>query len=246
MQSLVRIQRIAKGDEVTHNCIMEINGHNKNLTHDWRKVKMKKLLICMLSTLTMLQCATAFAGGYDAGDNKVSVDDSTKKTVIIARNTGVKMTDDDIVYVGQEDSGFSGASFALKENPAVGFYTIILGGDGEKSAKTFFIGSAANLEENFANKIELKALSAIEAEDTQNQEVTKAYVSDNTVTLDNIKSIVVKYGNKYACEEFGTVTSGGGDVKLAVKLEGIPAADKDNVNVWISSTEISTKDLITE
>lgn len=76
--------------------------------------------------------------------------------------------------------------------------------------------------------------------------MTKAYVSDNTVTLDNIKSIVVKYGNKYACEEFGTVTSGGGDVKLAVKLEGIPAADKDNVNVWISSTEISTKDLITE
>ena len=207
---------------------------------------MKKLLICMLSALAMLQCATAFAGNYDSTNNQVIVNESAKKTVIIARNTGAVMTDDDIVYVGQADGGFSGASFLIKEQPQVGFYTIILGGDGEKSEKTFFIGSAANLEENFANKIELKALSAIEAEDTQNQEVTKAYVSDNTVTLDNIKSIVVKYGNKYACEEFGTVTSGGGDVKLAVKLEGIPAADKDNVNVWISSTEISTKDLITE
>lgn len=115
MQSLARIQRIAKGDEVTQNCIIEINGHNKNLTHDWRKVKMKKLLICMLSALAMLQCATAFAGNYDSTNNQVIVNESAKKTVIIARNTGAVMTDDDIVYVGQADGGFSGASFLIKE-----------------------------------------------------------------------------------------------------------------------------------
>ena len=209
---------------------------------------MKKQVICMLAAAAMLPCATAFAGGYDTGTNSVSVNDVSKKTVIIARNTGVKMTTDDIVYIAQKNYGaFNSASFMIKENPAVGFYTIMLGGDGNAASKNvFFIGSATKIEDNFADKIQLTELQNYEIESEDTSTVTKAYVSAGTVTLDNIKSIVVKYGDKYACEEFGTVTSGGGDVNLAVKLEGIPAANKDNVNVWISSTEISTEDLITE
>lgn len=97
----------------------------------------------MLAAAAMLPCATAFAGGYDTAANRVSVD-ASKKTVIIARNTGTAMTDDDIVCIAQSNYGvFDAASFMLKENPAVGFYTIMLGGDGNAATKgTFFIGSA--------------------------------------------------------------------------------------------------------
>lgn len=209
---------------------------------------MKKVLICMLSALTMLQCATAFAGEYDRVDNNVIVDESTNKTVIIARNTGLTMTDDDIVYVGQEDEGFFGASaiFELKESPAVGFYTIMLGGDNqEATTRTFFIGTEEYLEDNFADRIKLEELEGYAIESEDGTTVTKAYVSQSTIPLQQAKSIVVKYGTQSVCTEFGTVTSGSGDVMLAVKLVGIPK-DTTDVQVWISSTEISTKDLIME
>lgn len=208
---------------------------------------MKKQLICILAVAAMLPGATVFAAGsYNAAKNTVSIEDSTKKTVMIARNTGAKMTSNDLVYVGQEDDGFSSVSFTLKENLPMGFYTIMLGGDGKAAdKKTFFIGKETNLENNFANKIELTALKEIVDTDANNSTVTKAYVSAAAVDLANVKSIVVKVGEQYVCQESDIVTSGPGTVMLAVKLEGIPEGDKDNVNVWISSTEISTKDLIT-
>lgn len=207
---------------------------------------MKKQLICMLAAAAMLPGATVFAAGsYDESANTVTINDSTKKTVMIARNTGTTMKTADIVYVGQENNGFSGASFMIKENPAVGFYTIMMGGDGDVTKSTFFIGSTAG----FKDQIKLTALPDYEVKDGNT--VTKAYVSADSVTLDNAKSVVVTYKNEFGndtsvCEELGTVTSGGGNVRLAVKLEGIPADYKDSVNVFISSTEISTKDLITK
>jgi hypothetical protein len=98
---------------------------------------MKKVLICMLTAAAMLPCATAFAGRYDAGQNAVIVNAGDKQTVIIARNTGLTMTDDDIVYVGQEESGFpaSNAIFKLKDSPATGFYTIMFGGKDVAATK---------------------------------------------------------------------------------------------------------------
>ena len=208
---------------------------------------MKKQLVCILAAAAMLPGATVFAtGSYNPENNEVSINDTTKTTVMIARNTGAKMTSNDLVYVGQEDEGFSNVSFALKENLPVGFYTIMLGGDGKAAdKKTFFIGKETNLENNFKNKIELTALKEIVDTDANNSTVTKAYVSSASVELANAKSIVVKVGDRYVCQESDIVTSGPETVMLAVKLEGIPEGDKDNVNVWISSTEISTKDLIT-
>ena len=207
---------------------------------------MKKQLICMLAAAAMLPSATAFAAGsYDADANNVTVNDSSKKTVIIARNTGATMMSDDIVYVGQENEGFSGASaiFKLKAEPAVGFYTIMLGGDGNAATTgTFFIGSA----EQFENRTELKVIDNYEVESEDKTTVTKAYASDTDIELANVKSIVVTYGEKSVCTELGTVTSGGGTAKLAVELKDIPAANKNDVTVWVSSTEISTAALITE
>lgn len=207
---------------------------------------MKKQLICMLAAAAMLPGATVFAAGSYDKDNKVTIDNTDKKTVMIVRNTGAKMKPDDVVYLGQANSGFSGTSaiFALKENPAVGFYTIMLGGDGDVAAEksTFFIGTA----EDFDDKTELQELEGYVVESEDGKTVTKAYVSQSAIPLQQAKSIVVKDNTKSACTEFGTVTSGDGNVMLAVKLVGIPVANKDNVQVWISSTEISTEGLITE
>ena len=203
----------------------------------------------MLAAAAMLPGATVFAAGnYDVSDNKVTIDNTNKKTVMIVRNTGAPMQPADVVYLGQAHSDFFGTSaiFALKENPAVGFYTIMLGGDSNAAEKsTFFIGTAKNLEDNFANKIKLEELKGYVVESEDGTTVTKAYVSQSAISLQQAKSIVVKYGTQSACTEFGTVTSGSGDVMLAVKLVGIPI-DTTDVQVWISSTKISTKDLIME
>ena len=151
------------------------------------------------------------------------------------------MTDNEIVYVGQEDGGFSGASaiFKLKASPDAGVYTIMLGGDGNLATTgTFFIGNA----DNFSDKIALTEIPNYEVGSEDGKYVTKAYASDGVIDLANAKSIIVKYGDKSVCTEVGTV--GSGSVKLAVELEGIPIENKENVEVWISSTEVSSEPLI--
>lgn len=202
---------------------------------------MKKQLICVLAAAAMLPGATVFAAGsYDPANNNVTVDENAKQTVIIARNTGSKMTDDDIVYVGQNKDGFSAATFMLKKSPAAGVYTIMLGGDGNAvTTGIFFIGNADNFNDN---KVELTEIPNYEVESEDGKYVTKAYASDGVIDLANAKSIIVKYGNKSLCTEVGT--GGSGDMKLAVELNGIPIENKENVKVWISSTEVSSEPLI--
>lgn len=205
---------------------------------------MRKTFICMLSALSMLQCTTSFAAGsYVAAENKVTVNDSTKKTVIVARNTGTKMVDSDIVYVAQSATGFSSANFLLKANPQVGFYTVMLGGDnGTAERGTFFIGTA----DKFSERTALTVIDNYEIESSDKSTVTKAYATAGDIDLAKAKSVVVTYGETSACEELGTVGSGEASATIAVNLAGIPAAYKDNVQVYISSTEISTDALINE
>lgn len=115
----------------------------------------------------------------------------------------------------------------------------MLGGDGNLATTgTFFIGNA----ENFSGRIALTEITNYEVESEDGKYVTKAYASDGVIDLAKAKSIIVKYGDKSVCTEVGTV--GSGDMKLAVELEGIPIENKENVEVWISSTEVSSEPLI--
>lgn len=195
---------------------------------------MKKQLICVLAAAMMLPSMTAFASGsYESETNTVKVEEADKKTVMVVKNTGEKMVKEDVVYIGQDSDGFSsGTSFALKANPTPGFYTIILGGNGSADKKTFFIGDA----EKFADKVQLLELKGYEETATDGT-VTKAYALDNPVDLSKVKSVVVTYGNESVCDSIHT--KGTGEAKFAVKLTGIPLADKDKVEVFVSSTEIS-------
>lgn len=207
---------------------------------------MKKVLVCMLAAASMLSGVTAFAsasGSYDSANNKVILNDSSKKTVIIAKNTGAKMTDNDVVYVGEAKEGFSAASLLLKANPAPGFYTVMLGGDGSQAEKhKIFIGADAML----ADGVRLAEIENYE-ETADGGVVTKAYATNAAIDIAQAKTVVVKYGDsQVVCEDLGTVTSDGGSIMLAVKLTGIPEACKDDVTVAISSATITTSELIVE
>lgn len=204
---------------------------------------MKKVLVCMLAAASMLSGVTAFASGsYDSANNKVILNDSSKKTVIIAKNTGAKMTDNDVVYVGEAKEGFSAASLLLKANPAPGFYTVMLGGDGSQAEKhVIFIGADAML----AGGVQLAEIENYE-ETADGGVVTKAYATDAAIDIAQAKTVVVKYGDSQVCEGLGTVPSGDGSIMLAVKLTDIPEAYKDDVKVAISSATITTSELIVE
>lgn len=187
---------------------------------------------------------------YSSGNQSVTISNSNEitvndyNTVLIAKNTGSKMTPDDIVYVGQNNGGFtSETSFLLNNDAAVltdGFYTIVLGNASDNTTKTanFFIGDASKYFWD-TNTTELTAIknnddSVYEITDTEGN-VTRAYVSANTLSLSNIKTIVVTYGNTTVYSSVGTELSDSADAEIGVKLSGIPK--NTDVKVGISSKE---------
>ena len=209
---------------------------------------MKKTLVSLLAVFAMLPCASVFAGEYFDDANKVTVTESNKKMVFIAKNTGKPLVKEDVVYVDQDNGGFTEVDFLLKENPDIGFYTILLGGDGECKQRKFFIGKP----EDFTDREKLTELDDYAIESTDKQTVTKAYTSSTAIDLAKAKTIVISYGDKagYIEDKAGyiemdTLTTGAGSVQLAVVISGIPTDAVIN-SVEISSTEICSGDLIFE
>lgn len=202
---------------------------------------MKKTLVSLLAVFAMLPCASVFAGEYFDDTNKVTVTESNKKMVFIAKNTGKPLVKEDVVYVDQDNGGFTGVDFLLKKNPDIGFYTILLGGDGECKQRKFFIGKP----ENFTDREKLTELDDYAIESTDKQTVTKAYTSSTAIDLAKAKTIVISYDDKAGYIEMDTLTTGAGSVQLAVVISGIPTDAVIN-SVEISSTEICSGDLIFE
>lgn len=204
---------------------------------------MKKVLICMAAAATVLSGVTAMASdGYSPTENSVTVTDAAgSKAVLIAKNTGSSMTAEDIVYVGQD---VSATEFFLKESPAPGVYTIVLGNaSGETRRANFVIGDASEV---FTSVAELEVLDGTTVDDGET--MTKAYVSKATIPLSDIKTIVVECDGKsvYNSINASTELSGeGGATMVGVKLSGIPKTSSA-VSVYISSVPVSTDGLITD
>lgn len=201
---------------------------------------MKKSPIFISALILMSGMTAMAAGSYVSDNNSVSINEPNSNTVLIAKNTGSAMQSQDIVYVGQNDAGFTnGTSFMLKNDTTLtdGFYTIVLGSADGKAAKStnFFIG---NVSTYFAGEgtTELKELANYSVTD-ESGDVTKAYVSDDALTLSEIKTIVVTYDDKtvYSSVDAQTEITGGGSAKIGVKLSGIPAGNADSVKVSISN-----------
>ncbi|MDD6763513.1 MAG: hypothetical protein PUD92_07800 [Clostridiales bacterium] len=200
---------------------------------------MKKVLFCMALTSAVLSGATAMANGdYSSDNNSVTITDAGSTTVLITKNTGTAMTDDDIVYVGQNDNGFSAAAtFFLKESPAAGFYTITLGNQtGAPKSADFVIGDASDVFTQEATLTELSDSEVVNADNT----VTKSFVSDAPITFSDIKTIVVTCDGKsvYSSVDSDTELSGGGSAQIGVRISGLTQGS--NVSVYISSDSVPT------
>lgn len=193
---------------------------------------MKKSLICIALLASMLSGVTAMAAdSYDSDANKVTVSDKGDFKTVIIKNKST----DDIVYVGQNEAGFAGAEFLLKANPANGTYTITMGGNGSAAnnvSTDFSIINAAALTKT----AELNG-SKVTAEDN-NGTYTVSFVSDEPINLDNIKAVVVTHKGKSMYTKVGTDLSGAGTAMLGVRILDVPAADINDVSVFVSADDV--------
>ena len=197
---------------------------------------MKKFLFCMALMSVALFGATAMAANeYLPDNNSVTITDAASSTVLITKNTGAAMTDNDIVYVGQNNNGFSAATeFLLKENASDGFYTITLGSQsGTPKSSNFVIGNASAV---FTQAARLTELS--NSEIVSGNEVTRSFVSEVDVPLSNIKTIVVTCDGRsvYSSVNADTEITGSGSAKVGVKISGL--SENSEVSVYISSDPV--------
>lgn len=200
---------------------------------------MKKFLV---STAAFMMAAavstTAFAGTYDPEKNEVSVDGTGYKTVIITEKNNISK----IVYVNQAKSDFgASAEFMLKSEPTAGFYTIMLGGSGDIESQDIYIGSADKIGEyaagaNGAAELTLK-FDAVKEED---ETYTLAFATENAVSLDSIKAIIVKVGDTYLVKETETTVTGGGEALVGIQITGVSEEQK-NAGLSVYLTPVALK-----
>lgn len=200
---------------------------------------MKKFLV---STAAFMMAAavstTAFAGTYDPEKNEVSVDGTGYKTVIITEKNNISK----IVYVNQAKSDFgASAEFMLKSEPTAGFYTIMLGGSGDIESQDIYIGSADKIGEyaagaNGAAELTLK-FDAVKEED---ETYTLAFATENAVSLDSIKAIIVKVGDTYLVKETETTVTGGGEALVGIQITGVSETQK-NAGLSVYLTPVALK-----
>lgn len=200
---------------------------------------MKKFLV---STAAFMMAAavstTAFAGTYDPEKNEVSVDGTGYKTVIITEKNNISK----IVYVNQAKSDFgASAEFMLKSEPTAGFYTIMLGGSGDIESQDIYIGSADKIGEYAASasgaaELTLKFDAVKEEGDTY----TLAFATENAVSLDSIKAIIVKVGDTYLVKETETTVTGGGEALVGIQITGVSEEQK-NAGLSVYLTPVALK-----
>lgn len=204
---------------------------------------MKKFLFCTALLSVLLLGATAMAdGNYRSDTNSVTITDPQSTTVLIAKKTGTTMKKEDIVYVKQNDSGFSATTeFFLRQSPDAGFYTIMLGNSsGTPKSADFVIGDASDVFTVAGNLTELPN-SAVDNGDT----VTKSFFSGD-LSISDIKTIVVTCDGKsvYSSVNAATELSGDSTAKVGVKISGL--SKTSNVSVYISSVSIPSSGIITQ
>lgn len=206
---------------------------------------MRKLLLSFLALAAVISASTAALASseYDTANNKITVDGTGYNTAIVAKNTGQAMTAADVVYIGESKDGFgTAAEFLFKENPAYGFYTIMLGSsDGTTKSAKFFIGETTLFTSSIT-----KSLESLDGYEVNNGDGTykKAYVAKD-VDLAAAKSVVIEYGGKTMCQDIST-SFGGGTANIAIELTDVPEEYVNDVTVSISSYEIVDDDLIIE
>lgn len=196
---------------------------------------MKKTLVCTAVLAAMLSLtATSYAATYESGDaNKVTTTaaDGQKAVIIIKGDASTVPTDENIVYVNQANSTFSGTTdFLIKASPTEGEYTVMYGGgNGGKTTETFYIGVGAFSGDAAMDKIEGEVGYTMVGENNYNIGYTA------TVDLSSCKSIIIKKsdGTYMGCE-IPTGLEGGGSAKIGIQINGASSLTEIS-GVWLSS-----------
>lgn len=199
---------------------------------------MKRLVCTLLLAVMATMSTNAFASSegitYEVGEaNSVSATDAAGKNVVLIKNA----TSEDIVYVGQTDSGefySSAEKFLLKNNIDDGAYTIQFNGT---TAKTFYIGMNSD-----AGDVELKKIDGEDGMIT-NDDGTKniGYICENA--SGTFSGVIIKIGDKYygATLNVGSMTVE--NAAIAIQINGIK---EDEPRVWLTSRSFEVADTATE
>lgn len=190
---------------------------------------MKKIIACISLVFAMSAGVTAMAAttaepSGNSSNNGVSVTpDATYKTVLIT-----KKDSSDIVYVDQNDSGYtasSAANFLLKADAGYGDYTLKMGGSDSDSVTTEF--SITPDESNVGTKADAIKL------DSDNDTSTQGFKFENADlgTYKYLQFTATKDGKtKSVTTEMGTTVTGEASANLAVKVTDVP----DGVTLTVS------------
>ncbi len=213
-------------------------------------MNIKKLTACVVLFAAMLTQFTAFADGIDYTDgysnNNLTID-TDAKTVLIYRvqddiEKSVELTDDEIVYVNQSNSGFDAATaFMLKANPSAGLYKVLLGNDGATTKGYLKIDMSLPMEtaeteeyieeytDGDGNAVYKKGfLKTITADECSE------YTTIKLVNGDSVMTWSLTDGQP------STVTSGDGDVLMGVQMYNIPDEDTAKaLKIYLSKGEIT-------
>ena len=179
---------------------------------------MKKFFSGIIAAILLCSGTAVFADGveYNSENNAVSVTNaSSYKTVIITKNDDE--TDSGIVYVNQTGSGTfeESVNFLLKENPADGDYTVLLGGSVSGTPVTFSFSIATEI---VVTETEAAASFIEESETAGNKNLAFGW---EDVSADQVKTVILKLGEKYYGWEFPTTITGG-DINIGVRITDVP------------------------
>lgn len=192
---------------------------------------MKKLIFTTtaIAALAAALSLTAYAEGtvYGVKDNSVKTTQSEgKQTVCIYKSSDAGITADSIVYINQAETsnGFDAATeFLLKSTPAVGDYTIHF---NDTDPIAFSIGSTID-----KNDVKMENNGEKRNADGSYNVAFKAEISSGGT----YRSVIVKNGDKTLGYNLETTLSGDASAVLGIQLNGVPAGEKDNIEVYLSS-----------
>lgn len=139
------------------------------------------------------------------------------------------------MYVAQTDTVF-GASvdFLIKQAPAEGLYTIMLGGDNNVVSETFYIGVN---DAGYAGDAKMDRLAT--GGESTNADGTKNYGYTKTVSnKTDFNSVIIKSGDKYMGIAISTLTSGDGDTVMGIQINNVPESETID-GVWLSTRTIT-------
>lgn len=203
-----------------------------------------KKIVSLILFLILFNLTNVFADELELSyypDNSIdSIIATDYSTVIVYKSPDI--TNDSIVYVNQiRGSVFDAATrFYLKEEPAIGTYTVVFGGKNrDPISKDFLIGLDADPQRNIImSKIEGDSGVMV---DDENGLYNVGYTAE--VSAGTYKSVLITKDGKtlgYNIDEINII----GNAIIGIQINGIKQSEMDSIKVYISQNSVSDDDVL--